>query len=251
MTTKMYRIRPVDGLGRALVVLLAIDGAVSLINGVGTFTFWRTQRFVIDVSTRPGRVEDPFAMWPQPGGAGIGLAASLVGLTIVVVWLIWQHHATANLWARGFPGLSTTPGWAVGWWFVPFANLVLPFLSMRELDRRSTGDGREGRSGAELGWWWAAFLLATLGPSVGFLTVFASRMSGWVDAVDRGAGTIDLTPVMHELAVWTLAGAVGRTVAAVLAMVVVRRITRAQEDVVRQPLPQRPDTWGAGSLPPG
>ncbi len=251
MTKRTYRIQPVDGLGRALVILLAVDGALSLVNGVITFGSWRTQRFVIDVSGRSGGVGDPFVMWPQARGAGIGAVASLVGVTVVVVWLIWQHHATANLWARGFPGLSTSPGWAVGWWFVPFANLVLPFLSVRELDRRSTGDGRDRGSGAALGWWWAAYLLATLGPAVAFIGVFTSQVSRWVDAVDRGQGMIDMTSVMRELAVWTLAGAILRVAAAVLAMQVVWRITRAQEDVVRRPLPSRPDTWGAGSLPPG
>ena len=66
---------------------------------------------------------------------------SLVSQATVVVWLVWQHHATANLWSRGLPGLRFTPGWVVGWWFVPFANLVLPYLAMRELDRRSTRSG--------------------------------------------------------------------------------------------------------------
>jgi uncharacterized protein DUF4328 len=60
--------------------------------------------------------------------------------------------------------LSFTPGWTVGWWFVPFASLVQPFGAVRELCRRA---GRPGPvdpapkpvvGDGFLAMWWASFL---------------------------------------------------------------------------------------------
>lgn len=42
-----------------------------------------------------------------------------------VAWLIWQRRANLRLRAAGREGLRFTPGWSIGWFFVPFANLVM------------------------------------------------------------------------------------------------------------------------------
>jgi hypothetical protein len=109
-------------------------------------------------------------------------------LTLVVTgifWLIWQHRGQANLFAARVSGLRFTPGWAVGWWFVPFANLVKPFQTMRELWKASGGeeDWRHSRTWPVIGWWWAAWLTAGLlgrigGALVGGATTLETVRSG-------------------------------------------------------------------------
>ena len=54
-----------------------------------------------------------------------------------IAWCVWQHRAHANLWAFARSGLRFTPGWAVGWWFVPIASLWKPFEAVRELWKAS------------------------------------------------------------------------------------------------------------------
>ena len=84
----------------------------------------------------------PSGFYPQPMGTVVWIA-SLVSTGTAICWLIWQHRAQANVWAIPSPVKpDTTPGWAVGWWFVPVANLVMPFLAVRELSRRSAGSQR-------------------------------------------------------------------------------------------------------------
>jgi hypothetical protein len=51
----------------------------------------------------------------------------------VVLFCVWLYRAAGNLRALGASRLEFTPGWAVGWLFVPFANLVMPYRTMREL----------------------------------------------------------------------------------------------------------------------
>ena len=64
-----------------------------------------------------------------PHGSLLGASRSLVSpLTwaTIVVWLIWQHHATANLWARGLPR-PAYPARLGGRMVVhPFASLAMP-----------------------------------------------------------------------------------------------------------------------------
>jgi hypothetical protein len=62
---------------------------------------------------------------------GVGLLVSIIAVAM------WIHRAHANLYEAGAEGLQFTPGWAVGWYFIPFANLFKPFQAMRELWTRS------------------------------------------------------------------------------------------------------------------
>ena len=64
--------------------------------------------------------------------------------------------------ALGSPGLRFTPGWAVGWYFVPIANLWKPYQAMKEIWRASKNPGNwqaETTSGF-LGWWWFWWIIS-------------------------------------------------------------------------------------------
>ena len=92
--------------------------------------------------------------------AGIG---SLAFIGTVVLWCMWQHRAQENAVVLAGGGLRFTPGWAVGWWFIPFANLVKPFQTVRELWKASHGARwREIPTWPLLGSWWGVWLAANL-----------------------------------------------------------------------------------------
>lgn len=74
-----------------------------------------------------------------------------------VAFLIWWHHSVANVRASG-QQLSVTPGWAVGMWFVPLANLWLPFGVMKELAATHLSPGRE----RQVSLWWAAWVIGNI-----------------------------------------------------------------------------------------
>jgi Domain of unknown function (DUF4328) len=87
----------------------------------------------------------------------------LVIVVAGIVWLIWQYRAHANLRALGVGNLKYSPGWAVGWWLIPFANFVMPYLTMRELWKASepeagSVDWAARKTAAILGLWWAGRL---------------------------------------------------------------------------------------------
>jgi hypothetical protein len=75
----------------------------------------------------------------------------------VAIWALYLHVAVDALmvtrWARaqtGQPALS--PGWMVAWWFIPLANLVMPYRGIRSL-LEVTG-GTEGCSRARVASRW-------------------------------------------------------------------------------------------------
>lgn len=63
----------------------------------------------------------------------VGLAQLVVFLTTAILVLRWIHRANWNARALGAKGMQFTPGWSVGWHFVPFANLWKPYQAFKEI----------------------------------------------------------------------------------------------------------------------
>ena len=87
----------------------------------------------------------------------------LVGLVAAALFLLWQYMTHANVRTLRPEALRLGPGAAVALWFIPLANLVLPFLAIRALWRASDPDVdlEEPRSPriTPLFWlWWLAWL---------------------------------------------------------------------------------------------
>ncbi len=154
-----------------------------------------------------------------------GLNAILQLLMLVatsIAFLFWVHRANKNLRAFGETNLRFTPGWAVGYWFVPIVSLWYPYKIVKEIWEWSVPQDRiQGRepSGASLiGWWWASFII------MGFSGQAASRAASSATTVDS------LT-----LAQWFyLVYEIVMVISAILVIVIVRRIDRNQEESGRQ-----------------
>ena len=141
-----------------------------------------------------------------------------------IVWCVWQYRAQRNAIELAGGALKFTPGWAVGWWFIPLANLVKPFETVRELWKASHGVAwRSLNTWRVIGWWWALWLAAS--------------------ALEWGIGRSD-TPtdisgfITQDL--WRLASLGFEMGSAVLAIAIVRSIVGLQEGMVVSPVPQMP-----------
>ncbi|HZO13284.1 MAG TPA: DUF4328 domain-containing protein [Polyangiaceae bacterium] len=73
---------------------------------------------------------------------------SLLTLIAAIMFLVLLHRAYTTLRARG-AALRYTPGMAVGCWFIPFANFVMPCIAVGDAYRAATGKS----SGLVVGWW--------------------------------------------------------------------------------------------------
>ena len=133
----------------------------------------------------------------------IGIVYLLLLAVTAIAFVAWLSRAIENVPRMGAGRPAVSPRWSIGWWFIPFANFVMPFRAVRDLDRRMRlPDG----GGAPVGWWWAVYLAYTL----------PSSLVGAYETDDIGA----LTTAFQLSAIFDLVG----VVAAVLAILVVRRI---------------------------
>jgi hypothetical protein len=101
---------------------------------------------------------------PEELARRVTVFAVLISIATVVAWMLWQHASHKRLHDLGVPGLTFTPGWAVGWWFIPFANLFKPFQAIQELWQASEpvtpGVARPVRSYPLIIVWWVTFLVS-------------------------------------------------------------------------------------------
>lgn len=141
---------------------------------------------------------DPFnELDPMTGLLGLTtLALNAVYLGSVIPILLWIYTAHANLRAAGMQGLRHSPGWATFSFFVPIANLFVPFVAMRELANRSAGEPAEfaDLSVDEVTSWWGCWV----GSAV-VMTIFALIVA--VDAMP-GVSVVAPTPVIVGLQIF-------------------------------------------------
>ena len=97
-----------------------------------------------------------------PALALFWLVQLAVYVCTAIVFFVWLYRANANARALGADDMMVRPGWAIGWYFVPLANLAMPFVAMRELWKASTRpkDWQAIPSPATIPLWWACWLIA-------------------------------------------------------------------------------------------
>ncbi len=104
---------------------------------------------------------------------GAWILSSLVQLVVLIASVVaiamWIYRAHKNLAIVGVEGREFTPGWAVGWFFVPFANLIKPYQAMRELWNASHGydDGYNSEAPSEVKIWWILYLAGSIINNIG------------------------------------------------------------------------------------
>jgi len=237
--------RSTESVARWLQAALASTAVAGVVVAISGFARWRDSSFVIHLDPNgAGTGPLPAAGFGGGGNAGLSALSGALSIATIVLWLIWQHRATSNLWAWGLRDLRITPGWSIAWWFIPIADLWMPFVAVRELDRRSRPADDARRNGTWVAGWWAAYVAGRYGVLIGAVIAIARSFSAIWSQVDTGAAaqTIDLGPMLRAIAPWTVVAAFVTAVAAGLAIMVVRRIDEAQRVfAVTPPQPPRPD----------
>ncbi|SCG50448.1 protein of unknown function [Micromonospora humi] len=161
------------------------------------------------------------------------ILALLVAATLVVIWT-WRVRK--NLDAFGGAAPTQSPAWAIAGWLVPFANVVVPARVVSEVARLSLW---RRRTPGLVVLWWSAWLVFSIGERVVArleearyerLTEFPRNDEEFATYVDFYQGA--LLP--------RLAPAVACLVAAAAFVVLVRRISAAQQDRLARAVPAWP-----------
>ncbi|MCY0918936.1 DUF4328 domain-containing protein [Streptomyces sp. H27-G5] len=206
-------LRSPEGLVTALTVLLAVGATTDLVSS-GVHLYIRG--LMKDLVDAPAGVEDDSIALADLLNGATGVAQTALRLATIVVFIIWFHRVRCNGQVFRPDGFSQSAGWAIGGWFVPFANLFFPYRTARETWEASTQRAPDGSyrhvSSAPVTAWWTVFVAAMV-----LDRVFSRRYVA--------ANTAE---AMHSVSALGAVTDVITIVAAVLAVVFVRKLTALQ-----------------------
>ncbi len=138
---------------------------------------------------------------------GVGLIQALVFVLTAVVWLVWLKAAYKNLTLVGSRRTKFTPGWAVGYWFVPFINLVRPYQIMKELWNRSDDENQSATDSlytpSILPAWWATWILSNFAGNLMFRqSLAADDLASFLVSTKTGLINDGLTVLAGSFAIF-------------------------------------------------
>ncbi|MFH5802752.1 DUF4328 domain-containing protein [Alienimonas sp. DA493] len=166
MARKNYQYRSGGLLLTAVVALLAFGAAVDVV--LIPLNLWEVS--IYERAESPDVAQD-FALQADADSMSVAVGAAailavLIFLVTAICFLCLTYRAGANAHTLA-PRVQYAAGWAVGWYFVPFLNLVRPYQAMAEYFRasRPRSEGgvpehwQDNRVPGLLRVWWGLWLL--------------------------------------------------------------------------------------------
>ncbi|MFE9017442.1 DUF4328 domain-containing protein [Streptomyces sp. NPDC007808] len=202
------------GLGRAVAVLLGLVIATDL------FAVWAD---IMSYDVLGTLADGDFTEAVQRRAeradslsAAAGVAQTVALLSTGVVFLVWFHRVRVNAEVFDPFGHRKKRGWAVGGWFVPIVNLWFPRRVALDVWDASSPWAAPRPHGLVNSWWtaWVISLLA------GRISATTYRRAETAAEVRRAVGQVLFSDAVD-------------IVAAVLAIVFVRALTRMQDTKAR------------------
>ena len=131
----------VRGLGGTLVVMLGLRAAM------------RAVTYIVHKVTLPppGQIDDQQLSSMRTVEMSLLGVENLITLVTMIMFLVWIHRVFVAIRESGGT-TSWSPGWAVGGWFVPVANAVIPWLTVRDALKSL------GKPTVLAGVWWLSWL---------------------------------------------------------------------------------------------
>jgi hypothetical protein len=147
----------IGGAAKIMGYLFIVFGSIGVIGLLGS-------AILLISSGLPAEEAEPDAMLYALAGCGIvGIGSFLLAMIMGLVFWAIAHGNTTTLGARD---QVFSPGWMIGCWFVPFANLIWPYQGMAETYQASVKPhGTKWKNvpvPAIFGGTWAVFIIISI-----------------------------------------------------------------------------------------
>jgi len=147
------------------------------------------------------------------------VAPVIIILNIIggILFLRWIYFSNINSSLTGAENMNFSPGWSVGWFFIPFMNIFMPFRAMKEIWKTS----KNSKSWTSLEtpsiiiWWWFLYIVST----------FATQA-----VIRANLGWFDITFSEQDLVIISLSEAAIVTAYLIIQMKLVKEITEMQKE---------------------
>lgn len=107
----------------------------------------------------------------------IGIAYLVITIIAGITFLKWVYRANLNSRGFGAQSMRFTPGWCIGYYFIPFLNLVRPYQSMKEIWQVSQNPARwqTQESSSLLSIWWGLSIVTGILGQIVFRTSMSAN----------------------------------------------------------------------------
>jgi len=112
----------------------------------------------------------------------IGLLYLITFIITGIAFLKWIYRANSNCHGFGAQGMKFTPGWSIGYYFIPILNLYRPYQVMKEIWNisKNPNDWQNEQGSSLLGWWWLLWLISCFFGQLSFrMSMKADTLSSW------------------------------------------------------------------------
>jgi len=205
---------------KLVTAALVLDLAALLVVGV---LLWDSLGVATAIIAGEDVSEDSFTMLARRASE-MELISSGVLIAAAVMFCLWTYRVAKNATAMG-ARLSISPGWAVGFYFIPIVSWWMPYSAMVQTWDASDPDPRsdpyQPRSHALLVAWWLSWLASRGAHLVVSRWDEPADAQAWVDQIRLGFVSLGV-----------------EAIAVVIAITMVWKMTRRQEARVAALMPQ-------------
>jgi len=111
--------------------------------------------------------ENVFEVLADKNDARVVIVSLFYGLFLLSSFFIigrWLFVSAKINHLSGIKDLEISPGWSVGWYFIPFANLVMPYKSLKETFKASfnTEDWQDIKAPYYFPIWWGTWIIGNI-----------------------------------------------------------------------------------------
>lgn len=123
--------------------------------------------------------ESVYEVLAEKNDARVGIVYFFHSLFVLSSFFIigrWLFVSAKINHLSGIKDLKITPGWSVGWYFIPFANLVMPYKSLKETFKASfnTADWQDIKVPYYFPIWWSTWIIGNFFSSAADLYIESS-----------------------------------------------------------------------------
>ncbi len=205
-----YEFRDLTGLVNVLKASLVLYILVAI---VGLWPGWSEIQLLERIASGES-VTEAEAAANDSRQAMLGGIFTLVFIVTAILFARWTYLSNKNAKALGASGMKFSPGWSVGWYFIPVFMLWKPYQALKEIFKASHPDYIEDWEKAPrpglMPLWWTLWIIATVLGQAIFRTTFSTETidehltSSWLlffaDALDIPLGivVIALVATLHD-----------------------------------------------------
>ncbi len=151
-----YKLKPLEGMTKAALILIKLEIVALTFSILAEIYSWYDYTFA-DSSIN---VDEELVVSDI---VGLVFVLPLIGVIITsfVIYLIWLYRVNNNLHVHSEKKLHFTPGWCVGWYFIPIACLFKPYQVMKEIYLTSL-KGDKYTDTSIVGLWWTLWIFSNV-----------------------------------------------------------------------------------------